>query len=388
MGKHRPRTLRRLAWAAWAMLAFAGCEGAGGPSGLRAGPYLQNVQPDRVTVMWETAAILDARVRYEADGVQAAVVEAPAARLHHLVLAPLAPGTRYTYEIQSGNAVLGSGSFKTAPDGGPYRFAVWGDSQTQPEEFAKVVARMADSAPDFAVTVGDLVNNGSNVEQWHSRHFAPLSSFAAQVPLFAAIGNHDYECGLPGCPGAAMFAAYFANPGNGFYYSFDYGNGHFVVLDPFDEAPGTVAFDPAGAQAAWLTQDLGSERAKAAAFRFVFVHQPPFSEYWDGAGYDGEAALRDNLVPLLERFGVDLVFSGHTHDYQRGARAGVHYVITGGGGSALDTVRNRDWDEIDVGLAVHHFVSVEVDGGVLDVQATDTGGRVVDAFSVRSRTQP
>jgi hypothetical protein len=73
---------------------------------------------------------------------------------------------------------------------------------------------------------------------------------------------------------------------------------------------------------------------------------PPYCERW----IDGSSTLRNNLVPLMEQYGVDFCFSGHTHEYERGELNHVHYVVTGGG-SWLDhtEVIVRDWEHMFVG---------------------------------------
>jgi hypothetical protein len=90
-------------------------------------------------------------------------------------------------------------------------------------------------------------------------------------------------------------------------------------------------------------------------------------------------------VPLLEEYGVDIVFAGHTHDYERGKRVlenghEIYYVITGGGGAALDRVETRDWDVIQVHESAYHCVVVDIKGAVLDFESIGLDGGVIDSF--------
>jgi hypothetical protein len=126
----------------------------------------------------------------------------------------------------------------------------------------------------------------------------------------------------------------------------------------------------------WLEGDLSAAAERNPKFTFLFVHVPPFCEIW----IDGDAWLRTYLVPLLEKYGVDACFSGHTHEYERGSLRGTHYVITGGG-SWLDLPEpyTVDWPHmtvggfqslgggIDKGL-VNEYVRVRVEGDLATVE--------------------
>jgi hypothetical protein len=99
---------------------------------------------------------------------------------------------------------------------------------------------------------------------------------------------------------------------------------------------------PSSPQTAWLTEELSSPESKAAMFRVIVLHVPPFVTHWDKAAWangDGTASegIRRHWVPLFERHHVDLVISGHSHIYQRGMLNKVMYTIIGGGGGALET---------------------------------------------------
>ncbi len=120
-------------------------------------------------------------------------------------------------------------------------------------------------------------------------------------------------------------------------YSFTYAGCFFVCIDHFYQNEISNG---------WLESQLASDEAQQARFRFVGIHVPPYCERW----IDGSATLRNELVPLLEKYRVDFCFSGHTHEYERGELNHVHYLITGGG-SWLDHTEPivRDWEHIFVG---------------------------------------
>jgi hypothetical protein len=140
-------------------------------------------------------------------------------------------------------------------------------------------------------------------------------------------------------------------------FSFDYAGCHFICID-YASATSDIRN--------WLEADLQSVANQRARYTFLFVHVPPYCELW----IDGDALYRDELVPLLERYGVEVCFSGHTHEYSRGYLNGVHYCITGGG-SWLDLPEELvwDWEHMTVGGA--HAIP-----GVPDYGPTRGGGLI------------
>ena len=127
----------------------------------------------------------------------------------------------------------------------------------------------------------------------------------------------------------------------------------------------------------WLEETLASEAAQAAAWRLAVAHPPPWCEGWGHPGYDGDVPMREAVRPLLEEGGVDVVFTGHAHDYERGELNGVLWIVTGGGGGSLDSWQ-QDVPHITGYEPVHHFVLVDVDGPTLEVRAIDLEENVID----------
>jgi hypothetical protein len=181
--------------------------------------------------------------------------------------------------------------------------------------------------------------------------------------------------------GAAWLRAFVLPGDNGThttrYYSFDYGAAHFLALDSEED------FGPTSAQYTWLLRDLESPAAQRATWRFAYVHRPPYSS---GLGHGSEYALREAWSPLFERFGVDVVFAGHEHNYERskpvrdytavGGRFPVVYIVTGGGGKQLYEVGRSPWTAYSA--MVYHFVRVDVSGRHIRLQAINAAGQVFD----------
>lgn len=321
----------------------------------RTPPYLQNVRSDGISILWELDFEVAAEVEFGVppafDGRVAATGNASGAgtTIYRAVLTGLLPGTTYQYRTRNGGGAGLGGTFRTAPAGRPdFVFTVWSDSQGEnygaypadPLEPTKAMFRhMATNGVDFAVTCGDLAENGaaySDTREYYLDRVALL--LGRTVPWFVAWGNHDGGADtvirrfadLPGRWQPARSPAFGS-------YSFNYAGCHFICVD---YASMTEDLD------GWLEGDLKSAAARQARFTFVFIHVPPFCELW----IDGNAWLRETLVPLMEAHGVDACFSGHTHEYERGELNGVFYCITGGG-SWLDApeVLVEDWPHLTVG---------------------------------------
>ncbi len=318
-------------------------------------PYLQNLQTNAITILWEQDFAATATVEFSTDDsyTESAACEHATSQgnteIYRCPLAGLTPGTTYQYRLRVGGKVGPGGSFTTAPaSAADFSFGVWSDSQgsnhgtysADPMEPTRsMFLHMATNHLAFAVTCGDLAESGgsySDVRQYYLDRVA--AGLGPAIPWFVAWGNHD--------GGSSTVIRQFADfpsqqragygPGYG-SYSFDYAGCHFVCIDNSCQWTDITS---------WLQQDLQSAANLNARFTFLFIHVPPYCEIW----LDGDSWLRANLVPLLETYGVDVCFSGHTHEYERGQLNDVFYCITGGG-SWLDFPETQvhDWPHMTVG---------------------------------------
>ena len=186
---------------------------------------------------------------------------------------------------------------------------------------------------------------------------------------FPALGNHDDLVGA-GAPEVDSFHS----PGNGHWYRFTWGNAGVVVLDS------DVPVAPGSPQLRFAQKAL----AQNSCFRFAAWHHPP----WEPPGRPLSPGLRSNIVPLVERDGVQVVFTGHLHAYARSRqRHGVIYVAVGTGGATLD----MDARKLTVPLArvvQRHFGALRVDVTPHAARFTyETVDRIVrDRFNVMCST--
>jgi Icc-related predicted phosphoesterase len=215
-----------------------------------------------------------------------------------------------------------------------FAFAVMGDNKNSFEIFKRILKDIDNGDYIFAMDVGDLVFDGEKAKY---RIFYNMIK-DEKIPFLVAIGNHDIREG-----GAENYFDIFGR----FYYSFDYGNSLFIILDDANEeridAP----------QMEWLEEQL----QKPYQHKFVFLHVPPFdprpgSIYASHALKDRQNA--EEFMGLMEKYKPDIVFASHIHAYFDEVKNGINYVITGGAGSEL-------WG-IDPDHYFNHYLRVEVNG--------------------------
>jgi len=346
------------------MIAVLGCN-----EPIRVGPFLQTATQDSITIVWETGDALDSTVEYGLTSGYGESVHAPdLVNLHEMTLTGLTPETLYHYRVISGSITGSDHTFRTAVhEATPFRFAVLSDTQSNPLIHSGVANAILAEDPALVLHAGDEIGDGKDYDSWRTEFFMPAEPLMFQVPVYVAIGNHEED--------ASWFYYYHAYPDPENHYAFSHGNSYFVMVDTNKNIhPGSQTYN-------WLVDTLSSTEAQSAQWLFVTHHHPAYSEGWRPCDYDGDLDVREHLVPLMETYGVDVVFNGHTHGYERGELNGVYYIIAGGGGGGLDYFC-QDWPHVAVSQYIHHYVTVDIDGASLTLEAHRTDGSVFDTFSV------
>jgi hypothetical protein len=176
------------------------------------------------------------------------------------------------------------------------------------------------------------------------------------------LGNHDYEVAR-----GAYELKTLGMPGR--YYTRRLGDVQLFFLD---------SNAITGRQTSWLAQQLS---ASAATWKIALFHHPPYT----CGGHSGDTDVVRSWVPLFERYGVQLVLSGHDHNYQRfAAQNGVTYVVDGGGGAPLYRPHGcpSSYPPRVRAAYSHSFLYVSATEGRLDVSAVPLSGRAIDQFSI------
>ncbi len=326
---------------------------AGGASGtIITGPYLQKVDRDRITVMWETEKPGESWVEYRLPGKEwQKAGSSEETLIHEVEITGLASERQYIYRAVTPPHRSPEATFRTAPPRGKsgFRFGVYGDSRSNCLIHTEV-ARAMESAlgATFVVNTGDIVpTSKSGKKIFRQDFFQPLDGLLRETAIYVARGNHEST--------NPFFEAYLAHPvegsGNESFFSFDYGNLHVIVLDT------TKDYSEGSEQKNWLKSDLVRACADQDTDWIVACcHYPPYSS----GGHGSEMTVRSELSPLFEAHGVDIVFSGHDHSYERiRQQNGVVYIVTGGGGAILyNQTKPMPWTVIH--HKVNHFVTVDV----------------------------
>jgi hypothetical protein len=352
-------------------------------------PYLQSVTATSAVVVFRSDTRCPAVVRY-GKGALDREVASPAATTHAVALAGLVPGTTYQYAVEVCGTTVASGKrLRTAPgaDARTVHFAATGDFGTGSAAQAAVGEAIAASAPELIVSVGDVVYDDGTEAELDARLFGMWGSLLGDVPMFTIIGNHEYRA----AGGGPYFAAFHLPTNNPSatekYYSFDWGPVHFAGLDSNCSGGLETADCSIALQKAWLDADLA---ATSRPWKVVFLHHPQWS-----SGEHGSSTVARQFVPILEKHGVDLVLTGHDHDYERsrpmkgtaaaepGTPGAVTYVVVGNGGAALRAFRGAQpaWTAYR-NDSDHGFLDVKVEGGVLSAEMRSTAGAVKDSFRI------
>ncbi|HZR80957.1 MAG TPA: fibronectin type III domain-containing protein [Candidatus Binatia bacterium] len=330
---------------------------------LTRGPLIQN--PDglttTMTIEWWTNVAGDSRVEYgttpslgsSATVGQTGSCEIGAAGTCHAVqLTSLAPGTRYYYRLLTNNVeVLAVNSFQTfkAPtDTSELFFTVVGDFGSGQNEATNVANNISASDAPLLMTVGDNAYENGTQSDWDNNVF--ISAYRNQIlrraVFMPTLGNHDLnDVGASNWASSVEIKLHLL-PRNApagqeeRFYSFDHGDAHFVVLDVNPPAIGST-------QANWLAADLAATTRK---WKFVFLHQASHSCANGIASFGSNSSVKNTFGPIFEQYGVDIVFEGHDHIYERskavdefgGDGLKTRYIMSGGGGKTLDSAANAD----------------------------------------------
>jgi hypothetical protein len=327
-----------------------------------ANPFLQNLKPDGISLMWELDYTVPCTVEFGLTNTYGSSVAAASedsgfsSTIYKTVLTGLEPYTTYHYRVIASDTITEDRVFRTGTEEPiDFAFSVWGDSQgtnygaypADPYEPTNAMLRHMRDDPEIhlGTNAGDLAEDGASYSMSHDYYVDRVAKNLGQSKAwFSAWGNHDAGrsaplrkfADFPSQDRIDLIDGLAPTPGWG-SYSFDYAGCHFIMIDDNTRHSDVLQ---------WVEGDLQSEANQNARFTFVYVHRPPYCEVW----LSGESIYQTSLVPLMVEYGVDACFSGHTHGYMRGFKNGVYYCITGGG-SWLDTgeLLVYDWPFMTVG---------------------------------------
>lgn len=318
------------------------------------GPYLQVATETSMIVRWRTNLETRSRVSYglTPNALNKSVDDLEFKTEHEIKLTGLTPNTKYYYGVGALKDTLQKGEdtyFTTLPKVGSedlYRIGVFGDCGALTINQANVrdqfVKYLGQNDLNAWILLGDnAYNDGTDIEYQAKFFNIYKDKLLKNYPVFPSPGNHDYHDVDFGAEYAQNThnTAYFKNfsmptkgeaggvaSGNPAFYSFDVGNIHFISLDSYgiEDKKDFLYKDTLGTQVKWLKKDL--ELNKNKGWVVAFWHYPPYSKgTHDSDTDDIMTGIRENVINILERNGVDLIITGHSHVYERSKLMAGHY---------------------------------------------------------------
>lgn len=333
---------------------------------LKRGPYLQVGTPRSISIRWRTDLPRESSVMYGTSlaGMTNTNTVAGLVTEHEVLVTNLSPDTLYYYAIGEPGKILAGGDtnyyFRTHPLPGsskPIHIWVLGDAGTGTASQQAVrnafYQENGTNHVDACLMLGDNAYPNGADSEYQTAVFNMYSAILRRTILWSTIGNHETYSTDPN--GMYPYLNIFTMTTNGaaggvpsnteLYYSFDLGPAHFICLDSMVSNRGSNA-----TMATWLKLDLA---AATNRWLIAFWHHPPYTKGSHDSdnlsGSDPELVqMRQNILPILEAGGVDLVLSGHSHSYERSKLINGHYglsttytsamAVDGGGGRQTNGV--------------------------------------------------
>jgi hypothetical protein len=407
------------------------------------GPYLQQGTEKQIIVRWRTDVATNSRVRISTSLTGAFTnVDNATSTTEHVVTVPnLAANTKYYYSIGSTSAVLSGPDantfFVTAPTPGTTkdtRIWVIGDAGTNTSSQKAVrdayTTFTGTRHTDLWLMLGDNAYTDGTDAEYQNAVFGSTNAYAALLRksvVWATLGNHDGHS-ADSLTQSGPYYSIFTFPTQGeagglasgteAYYSFDYGNIHFICLESYQVAANSSAFTK---MKDWLKNDINST---AREWIIAYWHHPPYSKGSHDSDSESELIrMRTDVNPILEQGGVDLVLSGHSHDYERTYLIDGHYGLSStftdamkvDGGSGRDPAPYRkgagtpahdgavyvvagssgkteggtlDHKAMFISLNNLGSVVVDVNGSRLDARFLRENGAVADSFAIVKDSAP
>ena len=309
--------------------------GGENPVNLLRGPYLQLCNSTSVVVRWRTDWPTNSVVLFTTNWPNfAAVSNRTRTSEHEVLISGLMPDTAYSYVIGSATELYEENApqlFRAAPTN-TRPVTVWaigdfGSGQTGQVAVLNSFINSDDFArADLWLMLGDNAYECGLDEEYQTKVFNIYGEVLSRLPVWPSIGNHD--AAEPDHLGRFPYLDIFSLPANAEsggvpslterYYSFDYANVNFVALDSYTSDRSTN-----GAMLNWLRADLAQTDQD---WIVAYWHHPPYSSGSHNSEIDLELVqMREQVLPVLEAYGTDLVLTGHCHDYERSYLIHGHY---------------------------------------------------------------
>lgn len=326
------------------------------PTAVTRGPYLQKGNSNSMTIKWRTNTATESIINYgTALGALNSTVSDNTLKTQHELLIPgLTANTKYYYEIADNDGVYVAESsdmyIKSSPNIGNQQFVrawILGDAGTANQDQRDVrdqyynyvaTAGVNPNQTDMMLFLGDNAYNDGTDSEYQAALFDVYGDMLKKSVTWSTLGNHDGHSATSSSqtgpyydifsfPTAAECGG--TSSGTEAYYSYDYANIHFIVLEShqlYNDAT----------QMAWCLSDI---QATTQDWIVAIFHHPPYTKGSHNSDSETQlVAMRNNFLSILEDNGVDLVLSGHSHSYERSYFINGHYGTSNTFNSGTHTV--------------------------------------------------
>jgi len=316
----------------------------GSDENLVRGPYLQSQSPDSIVVKWRTLTAVNSRVSWgtAVNSLENQVDDAILTMDHEVILTGLSPTEKIYYSIGTSTEVYAGNSaafyFIMPPLIGSqekFRFWVIGDSGTANSNAAAVKNAYLNftqtTHTNLWLMLGDNAYGSGTDSEYQAAVFDMYPELLQVSALWSTIGNHD-RGNASSIMQSGVYYDTFSFPkfassdgmstgvdsGTEAYYSFDYANVHFIVLESH-ETNSTFR----NGMVNWLNSDLLMAESD---WIVALWHHPPYTKGSHDSDTESQLTyMRENILGILENKGVDLVLTGHSHSYERSWLIDGHY---------------------------------------------------------------
>ncbi len=311
------------------------------------------------TIMWQSAqsepeAVVEYRLKGTEDAYALTATEeaftddSTTTYIHTATLTNLNPGSSYEYRVGYAKKRSDWHPFATS-SGNTFKALIYPDSQSNDYSVWKTTAQAGWQAnPDaqFFINMGDLVDNGEDHSQWNA-WFDSLDGIIDTVPVVPLMGNHEtynlnWKVRMP-----EAYLHLFSLPDNGQkgfqnqYYSFDYGDVHFVVLNTQTEEMSQFQPDLLEKEIAWFREDMAKTTKK---WKIILMHKDVLQYAFQSRPQPRTEGISDTgevFMPLFDEYHADVVLTAHLHTYRRRVNLrnfqpdtqGPLYILTGVAGN-------------------------------------------------------
>jgi acid phosphatase type 7 len=317
------------------------------------GPYLQMSTPTSMMIRWRTDVAVASKINFGlTQNALSSSKSDDTPKIEHIItIDNLKPNTKYFYGVASGNTVLQSTTdnfFVTNPAvGSTQKVTIWalGDmgmgTEAQTRVYQQYLKYTEKTPTNLWLLLGDNAYGQGMDWEFQLRFFEyyQVERLMKQTVLMPCPGNHDYSPTPNNYKIEDPLVAYFnifsvptkgeaggIPSGSKAYYSYDYANIHFISLDSYGrEDMDKRLFSKDSQQMIWLEKDLKANKQK---WTIVYWHHPPYTMGSHNSDTEDELRLlREGVVPILEKYKVDLVLNGHSHNYERSQMIKGHYGL-------------------------------------------------------------